>query len=209
MGGIMMMNMSHKPAAAAGGGGTSMRALLSVSGQTAFDAASNDSWFNVSSSDYAAVFNGLAGTTKVGMPDSDVTAAAPTAFVGSYGITLPQANATVPVGNYVIGFVFRGYTATAATVRPYISTTFKGTYTTLGANVISASASASPLYYLRKNPASAAASTSYVALGPRSSGNWAATGTYAGAGYSANMSSWTLWNTNTPIHQFLITTTAP
>lgn len=208
MSGIMMMKMSHKPAAV-GGGGTSMRALLSVSGQTAFDAASNDSWFNVSSSDYAAVFNGLAGTAKVGMPDSDVTAAAPSAFVGTFGATLPQANATVPIGNYIIGFVFRGISATAATVRPYISTTYKGTYTTLGANIISASASASPLYYLRKNPASATASISYVALGPRSSGNWAATGTYTGAGYSANMSSWTTWNANTPIHQFLITTTNP
>lgn len=193
------------------GASTSMRALLSVSGQTAYDAASNDSWFNVSSSDYAAVLAGLAGTTKIGMSDADVNVASPSAFVGTYGITLPQSIVTVPVGNYVIGFVFRGYTATAATLRPYISTTFKGTYTTLGANIISASATASPLYYLRKNPASAVAATSYVAAGPRSAGggNWAATGAFANSGYSADMSTWTNWNTNTPIQQWLITTTTP
>lgn len=188
-----------------------MRSLLSASGQTAYDAASNDSWFNVSAADYAAVASGLPGTTKIGMTDAQVTVVSPSAFVGTYGITLPQANATVPVGNYVFGFVFRGVQLVTCTLRPYISTTFKGTYTTLGANIISAPSSTSPLYYLRKNPASAVASTSYVAAGPRSAGggNWAATGVFAGSGYSANMSTWTNWDTNTPIQQWLISTTTP
>lgn len=187
-----------------------MRSLLSTSGQTAYDAASNDSWFNVSSTDYAAVFTGLSGTTKVGMSDAQVTVASPTAFSGTYGATLPQASATVPVGNYVIGFVFRGFQVAATTLRPYISTTFKGTYSTLGANIISADASNSPLYYLRKNPSSAVASTSYLAMGPRSGGNnWSATGTWANSGYSADMATWTNYNSVMPIQQWLITTSTP
>ena len=72
MSGIMQSFMgSLKTTAAAGGG--NMRALLSASGQTAYDAASNDSWFNVSAADYAAVYSGLAGTSKIGMSDADVT----------------------------------------------------------------------------------------------------------------------------------------
>lgn len=215
MSGIMHSLRGSFPVAAVGGGGgggTAMRPLLSVSGQTAYDAASNDAWFNVSSSDYAAVFSGLASTSKVGMSDAEVTVASPQAFVGTYGITLPQAYATVSANYYIIGFVIRGYTATAATFRPYVSTTFKGTYSTLGSNIVSGAASASPLYYLRKNPASAQASTSYVAMGPRSAGggNWASTGSWpGGAGYSANMSSWTNWTANTPIQQWLVSTTQP
>lgn len=186
-----------------------MRSLLSASGQTAYDAASDDSWFNVSSTDYAAVFSGLSGTTKVGMSDADVTITSPPAFSGTYGATLSQASATVSVGNYIIGFVFRGNNLVTTTIRPYISTTFKGTYSTLGANIISAPSSTSPLYYLRKNPSSAVASTSYVALGPRSNGNHSATGTWANSGYSANMSTWNNYNATMPIQQWLITTSTP
>lgn len=212
MSGIMHSLTASFKATVAGGGGTSMRALLSASGQTTYDATSNDSWFSVSSSDYAAVFSGLASTSKLGMSDAEVTVASPSAFVGTYGITLPQAYATVSANYYIIGFVVRGFQTTAATFRPYVSTTFKGTYTTLGSNIVSGAASNSPLYYLRKNPASAQASTSYVAMGPRNAagGNWAATGSWpGGAGYSANMTTWTNWTSVTPIQQWLVSTTQP
>ena len=207
MSGIMQsFTGSLKTTVAAGGG--NMRALLSASGQTAYDAASNDSWFNVSAADYAAVYSGLAGTSKIGMSDADVTTATFSAFVGTYGITLPQAYCTVTANYYVIAFVARGMSNIAGTFRPYYSTTFKGTYSTLGSNSITTAATNSPVYYLRKNAASAQATTSYVAMGPRNSGsgNWAAMGTWSGAGYSANMTSWTVWNSNTPIQQWLIST---
>ena len=191
--------------------GTSMRDLLSVAGKTAYDAASSDSWFNVSAADYAAVLAGLSGASSIGMPTSEVNTATPSAFVGTYGITLPQASATVPAGSYVIGFVVRGTSASAATLRPYVSTTYKGTYTTLGSNSVTTAAVTTPVYYLRKSP-TAQASTSYVAMGPRSagSGNWASSPTlYANSGYSANMSSWTIWNGALPIQQWIISTSAP
>lgn len=189
-----------------------MRALLSPSGQTAYDAASNNNWFNVSSADYAAVLAGLTNTSAIGMSDAQVTGSA-SSFVGTYGATLPAANSTVPAGNYIIGFVTRGATATAATFRPYVSTTFKGVYSTLGGNTITTAATASPVYYLIKNPSSTQASTSYVALGPRNAGggNWAAAGPTwpAGGGYSSNMTSWTNFTGVLPIQQWLITTTQP
>ena len=155
MSGIMQSLMGSFPVVAAGGSGTAMRALLSASGQTTYDAASNNSWFNVSAADYAAVFSGLAGTTKIGMSDAQVTVAGPSAFVGTYGATLPQTYATVAVGNYIIGFATRSYTASAATIRPYVATTFKGTYSTLGANIITTPATTNAIYYLRKVPSSA------------------------------------------------------
>ena len=212
MSGIMQSFMGSFPVAAAGGGGTQMRALLSASGQTTYDATSNNSWFNVTAADYAAVFTGLAGTTKIGMSDAQVTVAGPSAFVGTYGASLPQSYATVPATNYIIGFVTRSYTSTAATIRPYVSTTFKGTYTTLGANIITTPATTNPIYYLRKVPSSAQGSTSYVALGPRNagSGNWAATGSWPTNGaYSADMTSWTNYSGVLPIQQWLISTTNP
>ena len=206
--------MSHKPTAAAGGSG-SMRSLLSASGQTAYDAATNNSWFSVSSADYAAVYAGLASTTKVGMDDSQVTTASPSAFVGTYGVTLPQAYATVSANRYVVGMVVRTM-GTAGTFRPYISTTYKGsTYTAMGTNTLTTTAVATPQYYLCKAP-SLQSSISYVAIGPRNvgGGNWACHGTassWTGAGYTASMSpaSWTTWNNATPIQQWLVTTTQP
>lgn len=187
---------------------TNIRDLLSASGKTAYDAAGTDAWFSVSSTDYAAVLTGLAGTSSIGHTTAEVTGAV-NAFVGTYGFTMPIANATVPANNYVIGLVTRGFQAAASTFRPYTSTTFKGTYTTLGNNIISAANTTNPVYFLRKTPTNQA-TTSYIALGPRNAGggNWATAGTYANAGYSANMTSWTNWNTNAPIQQWLITTTA-
>ena len=55
-----------------GGGGGSMRALLSASGQAAYDAAATDNFFAVSQADYDAVVAGLSSVTKYGMNDSMV-----------------------------------------------------------------------------------------------------------------------------------------
>ena len=79
-----------------------MRALLSASGQTAYDAATSGNWFEVSSTDYAAVYSGLSGTSKVGMSDTQMNESG-TSWSINYLTTLPQANATVASGNYIIG----------------------------------------------------------------------------------------------------------
>lgn len=207
MSAIMMVHATSKPATVVTVSGTSMRELLSASGKTTYDATANDSWFSVSASDYNSVASGLVGTSKIGMSDTDINTLG-VAFVGTFGTTLPKANCTVPVGNYVIGFVFRGSSTVAATARPYISTTYKGTYTTIGSNSCSAAATSDPVYFLRKNPASATAATSYVASGPRSSGNWSCVSNWNSGGYSLNMSSWTSYTGQLPNQQYLISTTA-
>lgn len=201
MSGIMQSQMAHKRVT-----GTSMRSLLSASGQTAYDAATNNSWFNVSAADYAAVFAGISGTTKLGMDDAGLSGAG-TAFSGTFGATLSQANATVASGSYIIGLVVKPNNAVASTFRPYIATTFKGTYSTLGTNTLSLPQNGLT-YFLRKG-ASAQGSTSYVAIGPRSSGNWSAGGSWASGGYSSNMSTWTLFTSTLPAQQWLVTTTQP
>lgn len=210
MSGIMQMQMAHKHVS--GGAGT-MRSLLSTAGQTAYDGAANDAWFSVSSTDYAAVLAGLSGTSAIGMSDAQVTVASTTAFSGPLGVTLPQANSTVPSGNYIFGLVVRGAAgASAGTFRPYSSTTFKGTYTVLGSNTLSLAAVSTPQYYLRKNPVSATAATTYVAIGPRTVSNWGATGSWPAAGaYSATMAagSWTNYTSVLPIQQWLISATYP
>ena len=191
----------------------SMRNLLSVAGRTAFDATANNSWFTASAADYNAVLVGLSGTSTIGMSAAQLTGSF-SAFVGTYGTTLPQANATVPSGSYIIGFAARAATATTGRFRPYVATTFKGTYTPIGNNGVTGSATTSSVYFLRKNPTSAQATASYVAVGPRNSGegNWANAGTWpAGGGYSTALTSgsWTNFTGALPIQQFLITTTQP
>ena len=191
----------------------SMRNYLSAAGQTAYDITSDNSWFTASAADYNAVLTGLSGTSIIGMSAAQLTGSF-SAFVGTYGTTLPQTNATVPSGSYIIGFATRAATATVGRFRPYVSTAYKGTYTPLGNNGVTGSATTGSVYFLRKNPTSAQVTASYVAVGPRNAGegNWAATGTWpAGGGYSTTMAtgSWTNFTGTLPTQQFLITTTQP
>lgn len=191
----------------------SMRNFLSAAGQAAYDITPNNSWFTASAADYNAVLTGLSGTSTVGMSAAQLTGSF-SSFVGTYGATLPQANATVPSGSYIIGFATRAATATAGRFRPYVATAYKGAYSVLGANGVTGSATTSSVYFLLKNPTSAQVTASYVAIGPRNSGggNWAATGTWpAGGGYSATMGagSWTNFTGILPTQQFLITTSQP
>lgn len=191
----------------------SMRNYLSAAGQAAYDATSNNSWFTASAADYNAVLTGLSGTSTVGMSAAQLTGSF-SSFVGTFGTTLPQANATVPSGSYIIGFAARASSATVGRFRPYVATTYKGAYSTLGANGVTGSATTSSVYFLLKNPTSAQVTASYVAVGPRRAGegSWAATGTWpAGGGYSSTMGagSWTNFTGVLPIQQFLITTSQP
>lgn len=192
-------------------GPATIRSLLSGAGQTAYDAAATDSWFAVSSTDYANVQAGLAGVSTIGYTNDQLTNAT-TGFSRNFGATLNQANATVATGNYILGLVSRT-TGTGSTLvfRPYSSTVFKGTYSVIGTGSLTMNQSAVPTYWLRKNPSAAVASTTYVAVGAPTAGvlNWGATGTWGagatGGGYSSNMSSWTDFNSNLPAQQWLLT----
>lgn len=188
-----------------------IRSVLSASGQTAFDAAATDGWFAVSATDYGNVQAGLSGTSTIGYSAANLTAAT-TGFSQNFGATLNDTNSTVTAGNYILGLASRGNGTGTISFRPYVSTTFRGTYTTIGTGNCVMSQSASPTYWIRKNPSSAVASTSYVAVGPGtgvmgwgSMGPWGS-GTTGGA-YSSDMATWTSFNSNVPAQQWLLTTT--
>lgn len=191
---------------------SAIRALLSPTGQSAFDAAATDGWFSVSATDYGNVKAGLSGTSTIAYSDANLTAAT-NGFSQNFGATVNITNATVNTGNYILGLASRGSGSGTLTFRPYVSTTFRGTYSTIGPNSLVISQSAAPTYWLRKNPSSAVAATSYVAVGPGtgtmgwgSMGPWGSADVNGGA-YSSTMGSgsWTTFNSAIPAQQWLLT----
>ena len=197
-------------------GPSAIRALLSPTGQAAYDAAATDAWFAVTAADYSNVRAGLSGVSTVGYSDANFDSAT-IAFSQNFGATLNDVNATVATGNYILGLVSKasGVTGTIS-FRPYVSTTFRGAYSTIGTGNLVMSQTAIPTYWLRKNPSAAVEATSYVAVGPGTgSRGWAAMGPWGGnnaqgGAYSATMGSgsWTTFNSNLPAQQWLLTNQA-
>ena len=191
-----------------GGGGGSMRALLSASGQAAYDSAATDNFFAVSQADYDAVAAGLSSVTKYGMNDSMV-AENGSAWSAGYAQQFPLALGTVPSGVYLFGFISR--TQSGGTTTPLISTTFKGTYTAIS-NSPNAAVSGARGYFLRKASAATAA-TSYIGLVNSTTGLLGTTGFNIAAGQqgaydgAAPYSTWTLWTGAFQIFQMLGTPT--
>ena len=193
---------------------SAIRALLSPTGQSAFDAAVTDGWFAVSATDYGNVQAGLTGVSTVGYSNANL-ASATISFSQNFGATLNDVNATVTTGNYILGLASRGNGSGTITFRPYVSTTFRGAYSTVGTGNLVMSQAAAPTYWLRKNPSSAVAATSYVAVGPGTGTmGWGAMGPWGGnnpqgGAYSATMGSgsWSTFNSNLPAQQWLLTNT--
>jgi hypothetical protein len=144
-------------AGAAGSG--DMRALLSASGQSAYDAAATDNFFAVSQTDYNAVAAGLSSITKYVMSDA-LVAENGSGWSAGYAQAYPSTIATIPSGVYLFGFISR--TSSSGTSTPLISTTFRGTYTAI-ANSPTTPSSGVRGYFLRKASAATEA-TSYVGL---------------------------------------------
>jgi hypothetical protein len=191
-----------------------LRNVLSPTGQAAYDAASVDGWFAVSAADYGNVQAGLTGISTVGYTASNLTAATNN-FSQNFGATLDDANSAVTAGNYILGLASRGAGSGTLTFRPYVSTTFRGTYSTIGTGSLVMTQSATPTYWIRKNPSAAVVSTSYVAVGPGtgtlgwgSMGPWGGNNPQGGA-YSSTMASasWTTFNSSVPAQQWLVTST--
>ena len=187
-----------------------MRGLLSVSGQTAYDAAATDNWFSVSAADYAAVASGLSSVTKYAMSDS-LVAENGTAWSDGYAQAFPSTLGTVPPGVYLFGFISRN--STGGTTTPIISTTFKGTYTAIS-NSPNAAVSGARGYFLRKASASTAA-TSYIGIWPQGSNGQLGTtaqnpGGSAWGGYdnTVPLSTWLQWTGAYLIFQMLGTPTS-
>ena len=186
-----------------------MRALLSASGQSAYDAAATDNWFAVSSTDYAAVVSGLASVTKYGLTDAQV-AENGSLWSNGFAQAFPSTIGTVPANTYLFGFISRN--ATGGTTTPLISTTFKGTYTAIS-NSPNAAISGARGYFLRK-ASSATSATSYIGILPSGSNGYLTTTTFnppvsqmGGYDNTVPYSTWTQWNAQYLIFQMLGTPT--
>jgi len=187
----------------------SIRSFLSASGQTAYDAASADSFFAVSSTDWDAVFNGVASTSKLGVGDTEFTGASGSPFSANYLLTFPQAGATVPANNYIIGFrANTGYINQQWKI--YGGTTYKSTspaYSQISTSSPSTGGTTGRYYYLRKAPV-AQASTTYIAVTGTQTITMNSGTTYAGSAYSASpYTSWSAWSSVMPQLQVIITPT--
>ena len=198
-----------------------LRSYLSPTGQSAYDAASADSFFAVSSTDWNAVITGLGDTTKLGPDDTNFNATSGNAFSGTYYFTASQTLATVPANNYIIGFrastvwvnsswkLYGSGTFKSYNLTPYtqISTTTPSTGTGAGGT--------GTFYYLRKAPTVQAATT-YIAhystqnFDMTTDHSYTTPGTGAdSSAYSANLSTvWSNWVDRVPKIQTLITPTA-
>lgn len=185
------------------GGPSGMFALLSPAGQAAYTAASSGDWFEVSSTDYDAVYAGLTNMSKIGMSDAQMNEVG-TNWSPNYLVTAPQANCTVASGSYLLGFRCRFNAAATPSTKIYSSTTYKGSYSQV-ANTLTV-ASSGFKYFLRKTPSAVGAAT-YIAIfvGTSMPGG---TTLWAGSGYSTTpFTTWSGWNGTIPVFQALATTT--
>ncbi len=195
-----------------------LRSFLSGAGQTAYDAASADSFFAVSSTDWNAVVAGVASTSKLGPDDTNFTATSGGAFSGGYYFTASQTLATVPANNYIIGFRATSNSGLNQVWKIYGSTTFKSynpnPYTQISSDSPGTGSSTGTFYYLRKAP-TVQAVTTYIAhfavqnfdMTPNGSYLTPAVGATSSA-YSANLATvWSNWVDRIPKIQTLITPT--
>jgi hypothetical protein len=188
----------------------SIRALLSGTGQTAFDAAASDAFFAVSQTDYNAVVAGVASVSTLGPTDAEFAVGTNT-FSANYIITAPQALATVPANNYIIGFrAFSNYNNQQWKI--YGGPTFKSTspvYSQISTSSPSTGATTGTYYYLRKAPAVQAATTYIGVLGTQTLTMTANLNIWTGGGYTTSpFTTWNSWSNNLPRVQVLITPTA-
>ncbi len=186
-----------------------MRSLLSVAGQTAYDAATVGNFFSCSLADYNAVFAGYTDAQKIGNTDVIFNTAVGSSYSGPCASVLSQANSTIPSNTYIIGFATKMFSnATPTTVTPLISTTYKGTYTAISnAPTIGGTARA---YYLRKDPPITSV-TSYVGHVAGANTFDQATTSYTNAGFdcASPYENWSNRSATMPHFQMFVTTTKP
>ena len=186
-----------------------MRSLLSVAGQTTYDATTVGNFFSCSLADYNAVFAGYADAQKIGNTDVIFNTAVGASYTGGCASVLPQSNSTIPANTYIIGFATKMFSnASPTTVTPLISTTYQGTYAAISNSPTITGTNRA--YYLRKDPPITSV-TSYV--GHVAAGNTfdQATTSYTGAGFdcASPYSTWTSRNGTMPQFQMFVTTTKP
>jgi len=178
---------------------------LSAAGQSSFNSTAVGDFFNVSAADYASVFASVTGATKYAMNDSQL-AESNDAWSAGYAFTLPAATSTIPASSYVIGFAAKANAGTG-TITPLISTTFTGSYSAVSNSPsFTVGVPAAIQYYIRRNPQTPTASTSYLAMVStldRIRGTTVYNNFFALSPYN----SWTTYNAAAPVQQFISTTT--
>lgn len=181
---------------------------LSAAGKTAFDTTTVGDFFSVSAADYASVFSNVTGTTKYAMTDAQL-AQTNDGWSANFAYTIDQAASEIPISSYVIGFAARSAAASAGTITPLISTTYRGSYSAISNSPSFAGGVpySAIQYYIRKNPTTGTAATSYLAL-VASTIRLRGTTTYGGA--FSNTSPYNTWTNYPsapgPVQQFLSTT---
>ncbi len=193
-------------------GGSQMRALLSSAGQLAYDAATTNNFFAVSSTAYANVAVGLSSVTKYVLNDSQMAATPAGGWTANFALAHPASVATVPTGTYIIGFTCR-QGSTSGTVTPLIATAFPPTasYAAI-ANSPTASSVNNQNYFIRKAPTAATAATSYLGLVQSTTTQLNNTSLVGQQGYYSPsgppFTSWTSWTASVLFLQVLGTPTA-
>lgn len=186
--------------------GDSIRAALTTS-TSSYDAATVGDWVKVTSTEYANVIATVTGTTVRGLTDAQANQVG-SAWVGTCAHVQASSSIQSPSGEYIIGFSARLASSTG-TVSVLISTTYSGTYNTLGNSPTINSANGRE-YWIRKAPTTANAATTYVGS-VTSAGNRVLTTTTFPLTYydcSSPYSTWVAWNNaGVPIFQFIGTST--
>jgi hypothetical protein len=183
------------------------RSLLSAGGQAAYDSAEEGDFFYVSAEDYATVFEAIDGAFKLGMTDSQLVDDPQSTFVRTFSTTLPEAEATVPVGTLLFGFISEHASGSMQHL-PRLSPVYKGNASSSYVNIANAplvSSTNGLSHHLRKPPFVATETVTYMALfsGSAGNGNWRShgtTNTWPGGGYTSG-GSWTNWNNSLPKFQ--------
>ena len=186
-----------------------MRSLLSAAGQATYDAATVGNFFSCSLADYNAVFAGFTDAQKIGNTDAQFNTSG-TSYSAPCASILPQANSTIPVNTYIIGFACKMVVNSNYTVTPLISTTYRGTYAAISNSPTMTGTTAATFYFLRKDPTITSVE-SYVGH-VASNGNFnQSTTTYTNAGFdcAAPYSTWSNRSATMPNFQMFVTTTKP
>jgi len=190
---------------------TTMRSLLSIAGQTAYDSASVGNFFSCSSADYAAVFNGYADARKIGNTDAIFNTSLSSAYVATCASILTRASASISASSYIVGFACKFFdTSAGRTVTPLISTAHTGNYTAISNSPLAPGTSRA--YYLRKDPPLTVSASFVGHVGSAGSFDQTTT-TYNGAYFDCTApysgSGWTFRNGTMPHFQMIVTTTKP
>jgi hypothetical protein len=201
--------------------------LTATNSITAYNAASVNSWVQVTGGEYGKV-QSLIGTATYGMSNAQFTGTqSGTTFNATYSVALSSNPSTaLPTGTYLIGFATRsGVAATAVVAFPLVGTAYlSGTYTSVGSASYTTPGTISNTYFVRKAPTSSLSAPGYIAYSnyPTSASycflatgasTWPNMGGYATTTFNTDhtaasaTSPWTGYTSNLPFFQMLGTTT--